>query len=82
MDSLRDWLWLLIIVPLWAISTMVVLALAIGLELLIKIQFSESLYTSAAAGGLVLAVAIVMLINCVSYIGLPFMGFICRTFGF
>jgi hypothetical protein len=82
MNMLREWIWILAFFPLWAACAIAALALISGAERMTKVRMPESIYAGAALGGLLLAVAILLWVDCLFFISLPFATPVCRTFGF
>jgi len=78
-EMLRDWLWLIIFTPLWALGTAATIGLAIGAEMVMRVPFPESFYAWSAAGGLALAIIVLEFIQCLFPIGLPFAVSVCRS---
>jgi uncharacterized membrane protein (DUF441 family) len=78
-EMLRDWLWLIIFLPLWVLGTAAAIALAVSVEVAMRAPFPESFYAWSAAGGLALAIIVLGLIHCLFPIGLPFAVSVCRS---
>jgi hypothetical protein len=78
MASMRDWLWVLLLAPLWVIGTTVSIAFAVGAERVTKTIISEAFYVWSAVAGAVLALVALALVDCVFHTGLPFSNPLCR----
>jgi hypothetical protein len=62
MTTYWDWLWLLAIFPLWAVCTMVLIALCVSIEKFSNVALPDALFTWSAVGGLFLAAALLVVI--------------------
>jgi hypothetical protein len=79
---LSEWLWILALLPLWALATAATIGLVICFELATKISLSDGFYLWSAIAGLILATVGLVWIECAEFVELPFLDRICRSFGY